>query len=630
MNPTKPQPNPAQDRRPRGFASASASPPPNRREREKEKERTKLRERHRRAITSRMLAGLRQHGNFPLPARADMNDVLAALAREAGWIVEVDGSTYRPVTQGAAAAPNQMVNYGVQSIESPISSSSLQNCAMRASLESHLPLISIEDGLSPVSLDSVVAGTDSKRIKFGNTIDSPDFVEEDQMMQESTLCEDDFRETPYIPIYATLSAGIINNYSQVLDSEPVKQELRRLKSLNVDGVIITCWWGIVEGRAPQNYDWSVYKELFSILKEFHLKIQVVLAFHEYNGTDLSIGLPKWIMEIGKENRDIFFTDREGRRNTECLSWGVDRVRALNACTALEVYFDFMRSFRTEFDELFNEGLISGVEIGMGPNGELRFPSFPQKLGWRFPGIGEFQCYDKYMQENLRNSAKLRGHAIWGRGPGNTGYYNSRAHETGFFCEKGDYNSHYGRFFLDWYSKHLIERTDLILALAALAFDGTQIIVKIPTIYWGYKSLSHAPELTAGFYNSANRDGYTPVLEVLKKHNVTVKLALCDGPRFSDDDADMALSDSKGLCWQVLSCAKDLGLTVAAEASFPCSSRETYSWIVGTSKPKSDPDRWFLSSFSYQDLSSDFMRATDNEDDEYLYQLNKFIKCMHGL
>lgn len=62
---------------------------------EKEKECTKLRERHRRAITSRMLAGLRQYGNFPLPARADMNDVLAALAREAGWVVDADGTTYR-------------------------------------------------------------------------------------------------------------------------------------------------------------------------------------------------------------------------------------------------------------------------------------------------------------------------------------------------------------------------------------------------------------------------------------------------------------------------------------------------------------------------------------------------------
>lgn len=102
-----PPPNPPHpsQRRPRGFASASSPPPPNnRREREKEKERTKLRERHRRAITSRMLSGLRQHGNFQLPARADMNDVLAALAREAGWVVEADGTSYRPAPLGSTVA----------------------------------------------------------------------------------------------------------------------------------------------------------------------------------------------------------------------------------------------------------------------------------------------------------------------------------------------------------------------------------------------------------------------------------------------------------------------------------------------------------------------------------------------
>ncbi|KAJ0446083.1 putative beta-amylase transcription factor BES/BZR family [Helianthus annuus] len=38
---------------------------------------------------------LRRDGNFPLPARADMNDVLAALARDAGWTVEADGTTFR-------------------------------------------------------------------------------------------------------------------------------------------------------------------------------------------------------------------------------------------------------------------------------------------------------------------------------------------------------------------------------------------------------------------------------------------------------------------------------------------------------------------------------------------------------
>lgn len=61
-----------------------------------EKERTKLRERHRRAITGRILSGLRRHGNYNLRVRADINEVIAALAREAGWIVLPDGTTLPP------------------------------------------------------------------------------------------------------------------------------------------------------------------------------------------------------------------------------------------------------------------------------------------------------------------------------------------------------------------------------------------------------------------------------------------------------------------------------------------------------------------------------------------------------
>lgn len=59
-----------------------------------EKERTKLRERQRRAITAKILAGLRRHGNYNLRVRADINDVIAALAKEAGWVVLPDGTTY--------------------------------------------------------------------------------------------------------------------------------------------------------------------------------------------------------------------------------------------------------------------------------------------------------------------------------------------------------------------------------------------------------------------------------------------------------------------------------------------------------------------------------------------------------
>ncbi|XP_031405658.1 BES1/BZR1 homolog protein 4-like [Punica granatum] len=57
-----------------------------------------MRERERRAITTNIFQGLRKHGRYPLSARSDINQVLRHLAAEAGWVVEADGTTYRPST----------------------------------------------------------------------------------------------------------------------------------------------------------------------------------------------------------------------------------------------------------------------------------------------------------------------------------------------------------------------------------------------------------------------------------------------------------------------------------------------------------------------------------------------------
>ncbi|KAI5605124.1 hypothetical protein BDE02_01G330400 [Populus trichocarpa] len=62
---------------------------------ESDKERTKLRERQRRAITTRIFHGLRKYGGYQLSPRSDINQVLRELTKEAGWVVEPDGTTYR-------------------------------------------------------------------------------------------------------------------------------------------------------------------------------------------------------------------------------------------------------------------------------------------------------------------------------------------------------------------------------------------------------------------------------------------------------------------------------------------------------------------------------------------------------
>ena len=42
--------------------------------------------------------------------------------------------------------------------------------------------------------------------------------------------------------------------------------------------------------------------------------------------------------------------------------------------------------------------VQEIQVGMGPAGELRYPSYPEsEETWKFPGIGAFQCYDKVLQ-----------------------------------------------------------------------------------------------------------------------------------------------------------------------------------------------------------------------------------------
>lgn len=79
---------------------------------------------------------------------------------------------------------------------------------------------------------------------------------------------------------------------------------------------------------------------------------------------------------------------------------------------------------------------------------------------------------------MRKAAETRGHSCWAHGPDNAGSYNSQPHETDFFCDEGDYNSPYGRFFLDWYSRVLVDHGDRVLSFARLAFDDSFITAKV--------------------------------------------------------------------------------------------------------------------------------------------------------
>lgn len=512
------------------------------RSREREKERTKLRERRRRSITSNILAGLRRYGNYNLPVRADINDVIKALAHEAGWTVEIDGTTFR-----------------------------------------------------------------SKVKQWTNT----EFNR-------------DYSGSPYIPVYVTVPLSVFKDYNQLVDAEGLKRNLNDLRSANIDGIMVECCWGLVERENPQQYDWSGYVKLFHVIREAELKLQVAMSFHECVDSDIIMSLPRWVLDIGEENPDIFFTDQEGRRNRQCLTWGVDKERVFKGRTGMEIYYDFMRSFRQTFEHFFHNKTIVCVEIGLGAKGELQYPSHSKAHGWIYPGIGEFQCFDKYLLKRLKLAADARGCGEWARTPDSTGHYNSLPQDAPFFGDGGEYERFYGRFFLQWYSGVLLEHGEQVLSVANIIFQGTKLAAKISAVHWSYKTPSHAAELTAGFYNSSNRDGYNPIATMLAKQNAGLNYVPVEPVSVSQQENFFnALVCPEGLQWQVINACWEAGILVSGGNTRTCCDRGYFGRIVADAKPYDDPDAHHLSSFTYSKLSSSLLERPNFQEFKH------FVACMHG-
>ncbi|KAA8522115.1 hypothetical protein F0562_012571 [Nyssa sinensis] len=263
-----------------------------------------------------------------------------------------------------------------------------------------------------------------------------------------------------VPVFVMLPLDTVSFGGNLSKPRAMNASLMALKSAGVEGVMVDAWWGLVEKDGPLKYNWEGYAELVNMVQRHGLKLQVVMSFHQCGGNvgdSCSIPLPPWVLEEISKNPDLVYTDKSGRRNPEYISLGCDSLPVLRGRTPIQVYSDYMRSFHGRFRDYLGDVIVE-IQVGMGPCGELRYPSYPESNGtWKFPGIGEFQCYDKYMRASLAASAEAIGKKDWGRsGPHDAGHYNQFPEDTGFFRRDGTWNNEYGQFFLEWYSAKLLE------------------------------------------------------------------------------------------------------------------------------------------------------------------------------
>jgi beta-amylase len=82
----------------------------------------------------------------------------------------------------------------------------------------------------------------------------------------------------------------------------------------------------------------------------------ILFFYNLNSI-CSIPLPPWVLEEISRNPDLVYTDRSGRRNPEYISLGCDSQAVLRGRTPIQVYSDYMRSFRDRFKDYLGEVIV---------------------------------------------------------------------------------------------------------------------------------------------------------------------------------------------------------------------------------------------------------------------------------
>ncbi|KAK8971683.1 hypothetical protein V6N11_018863 [Hibiscus sabdariffa] len=325
-------------------------------------------------------------------------------------------------------------------------------------------------------------------------------------------------------LFVGLPLDAVSDGNTVNQARAIAAGLKALKLLGVEGVELPVWWGVVENEEMGKYDWSGYLAVAEMVQKAGLKLHISLCFHASGQP--KIALPKWVMKIG-ESQSIFFTDRLGQHYREFLSRAVDDLAVLDGKTPIQAYQDFCESFKSAFSA-FVGSTITGISMGLGPDGELRYPSHhkPAKSG-TITGVGEFQCYDTNMLNLLKQHAEANGNPLWGLGgPHDVPTYDQSPNLNTFFNDhSGSWESPYGDFFLSWYSSELVSHGNRLLSLASSIFVDSEVNVygKVPLMHSWYKTRAHPSELTAGFYNTASRNGYEAVAEMFARNSCKIIL-----------------------------------------------------------------------------------------------------------
>eukprot|EP00983_Pelagomonas_calceolata_P072351 1151678-Pelagomonas_calceolata.AAC.3 len=87
-------------------------------------------------------------------------------------------------------------------------------------------------------------------------------------------------------------------------------------------------------------------------------------------------------------------------------------------------------------------------------------------------------------------------------------------------------------------------------------------IKLAGVHWWFKSRAHAAELSAGYYNTRDRDGYKPIMELLQRLQSRLSFT-CVEMRDCEHPPEGRCSP-QALLQQVIDRAEEHGVPLAGE------------------------------------------------------------------
>lgn len=305
---------------------------------------------------------------------------------------------------------------------------------------------------------------------------------------------------------------------EVSDWNQFSSQLSAVKSYGVDAVTVDVWWGKVEGAGDNQFNWSYYDQVFSTITSRGLDIVPIFSFHQCGGNvgdTCSIPLPSWLWGkyAGTVYNGITLGTNGLKHRSEQGNVSNETVQGWATPVVANEYQAFTQAFVARYGTTY-ANRMQEINVSLGPAGELRYPSYnSHDSGTGYPTRGGLQGYSPLAVKSFQQWAVAKYGTIAGV---NAAWGSTLTAQTqiqppsnaGFFFSSGDYrNTTYGKDFVDWYNKSLVDHgermLDTVLAALGTSFPGAEIGYKIPGVHWSMTGPTpRAAEVAAGLVQTS--------------------------------------------------------------------------------------------------------------------------------